>query len=334
MAFVQHLFPHSSGVELLSVALANVTTDEETVCSEGSNITFWLGWLLFGAQIPLCYLPQYVKLYEAGTHIGLSLPNTICFALVAYLQFLTFICREFHATFDCCGADMNWWQCGFAMAPFLQTVTAWFGSTYTIKIYFEVFDRPGLEAKNYDPDAEYAACWRQVWATVFIHLFLLLIPVTLVIVDGAVDAPRVRSYGLFCSIACSTLIASHWFLQMHETWRMQAIGSLSLVTCFFSSTGSGISAVVFFQHGGWVPAFPFIVGTFAIAMAMTFALWVDARAKKGLSPEWGETGPPPPLDALSFVQSRSFTEHPDRPSKGEKGVEMRESSASRTLDVI
>lgn len=339
MASVQHLFPHSVGVDLVSAAWANATqlvaqhTPHEEgaeLCAEGSNFSFWLGWLLFSAQIPLCYWPQYLKLWQAGTHIGLSLPNTICFALVAFLQFLTFVCQQFHEIFDCCLPGTNGWQCGFAMAPFLQTVTAWFGSTYTILVFFQVFDRPGLLFKNYNPDEEHAACMRQVWATVVIHVILIGIPIVLYILDGEVDSPRIKQYGIFSNFACSSLIASHWFLQMHETWRMQGIGSLSLFTCAFSSVGSGISAVLFLQHGGLAVAFPFVVGTFAIAMAMTFALWVDHRAKKGLSPEWGVAGPPAPLDALSFV-ARSFAEAPPASSRNSSdGVEMRASAASKS----
>lgn len=325
MAFVQHLFPHSVGVELLSTASTNVTQlvnqhaphEDGVHCSEGTNFSFWLGWFLFAAQLPLCYIPQYVKLWQAGTHIGLSLPNTICFSFTAFLQFLTFVCQQFHDIFDCCMPGTNGWQCGFAMAPFLQTVTAWFGSAYTIHIFFQVFDRPGLEAKNYDPDDEHAACMRQVYATVFLHGVLIGIPLVLWLLDGAVDSPRIKHYGAFATIACSVLIASHWFLQMHETWRMQGIGSLSMTTLVFASVGSGISALNFLSHGGIMVAFPFVVGFVAILMAMFFALWVDYRAKKGLSPEW--SSPPPPLDAVSIAQS--FTGSQPAQPHGE-GVEM------------
>lgn len=289
MALPQDSLPLSGSAEIVPLPFTNVSQllaqgSGGTVCADGSDFAFWLGWLLFAAQVPLCYLPQYVKLYKAGTHIGLSLPNTIAFAFVAFLTFMTFICHDFHATFDCCSAGTTWRQCGFAMAPFLQTVTAWLASTYTIKIFFDVFDRPGLEAKNFDPDAEHAACVRQVCISAVAHGVLLVIPCTLVILNGAVDSPWVVSYGYFCNAACSTLISTHWFLQMHETWRMQSVGSLSLLTCVFSSGGSAISAGVFFEHGGLAVAMPFVVGTFAIAAALTFALWVERRAWKGEAP--------------------------------------------------
>lgn len=147
-----------------------------------------------------------------------------------------------------------------------------------------MFDRPGLLAKNFDPVAEYSFCLRQVWATVLVHAVIGIIPIALGIIGGAVDAPRVKSYGLFCNGACSALIASHWFLQMYETWRMQGIGSLSIFMCLFSVAGSMVSAVTFYQHGGWGVAFPFIVGTISISMATFYALWVENNAKRATLP--------------------------------------------------
>lgn len=313
MAFNLDFRVPSHGVELLYTESAPAAADELVCGNETNSIVFWFGWALFAAQIPFCYMPQYIKLVKAGTHIGMSLPNTICFALVAYLQLLTYVCSTFHETFSCCNLNLyNGWQCGYAMAPFLQTVTAWIGSTLIIYLYFYVFDRPGLVAKNFDPKEEYSACWRQVWATVFVHVVLTTIPIVLGITGGAVDAPGVLNYGKFASLAGSLLIACHWFLQMHETWRMQGIGSLSIFMCVFSVGGSLVSAVVFSTHeNGAVVSLPFWVGTFSISMATIYALWVERNANRGNGPEWKGEGPAP-LDPVSFIGrttsgTRSFT---------------------------
>merc|ERR1712137_1020722 len=127
---------------------------------------------MFAVQIPLVYTPQYWKLLQAGSHIGLSLSNCIAFCVVSWLFLINYVCAQFEATFECCSADQTMRTCLYGLAPFLQTLTAWFGCVVTLLFYYFVFDRKGLIDAGFDYAKEVRSARIQCLIGLAIHVVL------------------------------------------------------------------------------------------------------------------------------------------------------------------
>lgn len=252
----------------------------DLVCETGNDLNFALGWFMFVMQIPLVYVPQYWKLVAAKSHIGLSLSNCIAFCVVSYLFLINYVCAQYEATFGCCSAGHGTRACLYGLAPFLQTVTAWIGCVATLGFYYAVFDRPGLEAAGFDPDAEVRSAKLQCSIGVALHLVLALVAVVIAAISGSITSDAVKQYGYAANIACAVLLATHWFLQMYETRKTQCVGSLSILSCVLSSLGCFATAGSFYQHGGLGVSMAYFVGGVVIAVAVAYAISVERRNQR------------------------------------------------------
>ena len=59
----------------------------------------------------------------------------------------------------------------------------------------------------------------------------------LALTGGGIESNPVYVYGVALEIVASVLLATHWTLQLWETWILQSVGSLSLFSLFAGSTG-------------------------------------------------------------------------------------------------
>eukprot|EP01062_Namystynia_karyoxenos_P026751 TRINITY_DN20690_c0_g1_i1.p1 TRINITY_DN20690_c0_g1~~TRINITY_DN20690_c0_g1_i1.p1 ORF type:complete len:288 (+),score=78.10 TRINITY_DN20690_c0_g1_i1:123-986(+) len=240
-------------------------------CDPLSDFNLGLGWALV-AGVSLMFGPQYYLLWRRQSHLGISLGNLLCATFVSLLQLGSLLCSEWDDSFGCCNSDHTTRQCVAAMAPVAQMSLVELGYLVCIAQFVYCWDIQGLEAVGRDPDAEWAVVVRQLLCWAAASCLFLAVAAGLAGFGGGLENHSVETFGLVLTVIASALLATHWSLQMIETWRLQSPGSLSLPSLFVSSTGSALTMYSVFAHGGWAVAASYLAST--VMMGATFILGV------------------------------------------------------------
>merc|ERR1712217_42175 len=89
----------------------------------------------------------------------------------------------------------------------------------------------------------------QTVVTVALTVLLAVALAIIVISTGSFSSKGVQTYGNIVNVALCTLTATHWSLQISETWAMRGLGSLSAFVVVIGSAGSVLTGVTFLSHG-------------------------------------------------------------------------------------
>jgi len=226
-------------------------------CDPLPDSAYILGWLLQVGTV-ICVFPQIRKLLRTRSHIGISLSNMLCAAFASLLALLNYFCMQY-GDLKCCDTQFSTRQCLASLQPFIQAGLVYFDFVIGIPMYFMYFDMSGLVEIGRDAVHELSKARRQ---NVY-HLVASAAAVGLVIIcsifGGGFESQLVRVCGITMGILSSVILASHWSLQIWETWILRTSGNLSLFSLFLVIIGSLFTAYSLSLHGGLIVALSYLV---------------------------------------------------------------------------
>merc|ERR1712228_807692 len=140
-------------------------------------------------------------------------------------------------------------DCVGAMGPVTQAGCNCVGAWLSLVLFACVFDRKGLARLGLD--VTNTLFWARVQATVAVTVTIVLAAIlaVLVIMDGSFSSNKVKAYGNIVNVILCITTATHWLLQIRETWILRGLGSLSAIVVIVGSTGSVLTGVTYLAHG-------------------------------------------------------------------------------------
>jgi len=244
-------------------------------CSPLSEFQFTLGWVLLASTVLLAYAPQWIKQCRLRSHIGMSLSNYLCATLVSLLQLLNYMCCKYADTFCCCQGAHTPRQCLAALQPVIQTALALLCYVVVVALYFIHFDRRGLAALGRSVEEELGRARRRLVLAAGSALLLLAAPAAIALASDGVRSRATHAYGVAAEVAASLMLATHWSLQMWETWEVRSIGSLSLFGLMIGCIGNLLNAYSLGVHGGVVVGTSNFVAALMIGATCTLGCYVE-----------------------------------------------------------
>lgn len=226
-------------------------------CDPLSDSAYVLGWLLAVGTLTVVF-PQIRKLLQTRSHIGISLSNMLCAAFASLLALLNYFCMQY-ADLKCCGAPFSTRQCLASVQPFIQAGLVYFDFAIGIPLYFMYFDTSGLVEIGRDADQELSKAKRHNAYHVAASAIAVGLVILCSIVGGGFESQQVRSCGITMGILSSVILASHWSLQIWETWVLRTSGNLSLLSLSMVIVGSLLTAYSLSLHGGFIVALSYLV---------------------------------------------------------------------------
>lgn len=230
------------------------------MCKTTNESTFVLSWIMAVLQMPVCFMPQLVKMWRQHTHIGVNVLNQFFASIVCWMSFVGYLCTSWQDTFTCCMPDHTAHDCAGAIAPVIQAFFTWFGTCCIIVLWYKNFDRPGLAALGRDAASELATSKKQLLVTTLLTVLILAVPLALAAAAGSIESKGVTTFGSGISFAMCCITASHWSVQIYETWLVRGLGSLSAFFLLVASGGSLVSGYTYLS-APFVSLGNFICGT-------------------------------------------------------------------------
>merc|ERR1712187_170640 len=91
------------------------------------------------------------------------------------------------------------------------------------------------------------------------------------------ESSLVQAYGIAMGVVSSLILATHWSLQIWETWELQTIGNLSLFSLFLVVGGSLLTAYSVGIHGGFFVALSYIVSSVMMGTELALGFYLRHR---------------------------------------------------------
>ncbi len=182
----------------------------------------------------LTYLPQIIVLFIRRTSFGLSLWNQVLFQFQSFCQMATVVLQQL-AVFRCCKV----WKlsvCSEDLTVVNQQATN-FLCIWIIYLEYVIFHK----SKKHDSDSEkrpesFRKAFGLFLLSQFVCVVLAGIALAFVFLLGE-DAEEVKIYADVLSVAASLFTCVAQIPQIHETWMLRSVGSLSVLTLVLQTPG-------------------------------------------------------------------------------------------------
>ncbi|KAF2188267.1 PQ loop repeat protein-like protein [Zopfia rhizophila CBS 207.26] len=242
--------------------------------------------------ILVSYLPQHYKIISRRSSRGLS-PMFVLLGTVSGTASIANILTLPESTRDmgCC-REISRFACAAALLGIAQIGVQWSCFFFIMMLFLIFFPR---NAQNFEDDDENMPTWKEAIVVLALSLtFFIFAFLGSVIFVYAVPS-HLRGWANFLGVLGTCLAAIQYIPQIITTWRLQAVGSLSVPMMCIQTPGSFVfaaSLAVRLGTGGWSAWGLFILTGCLQGCLLGMSLWFlyrDSMAQK-LGPENGASG--------------------------------------------
>jgi hypothetical protein len=231
--------------------------------------------LIFGAAF-VSYLPQFLKIHRAQSHVGLSLINWSCSATVNTLMMIAAVSDGGRDDIACCSdAASSTFECLSSLLVLVQQAVQTVCAQVIIVLYVLNFDGERVEQTG---EGNRAREWRKTRAIAGTMVAVEAASGVAAIVLGHSWPHLLGGYGRAASMTASALVTFHWGFQIRETHRVQSPGALSMFSLCVQTLGCGLTAFEYSKHGGWAVWAPYVFSATMIGACTLQCLWLEKRA--------------------------------------------------------
>lgn len=224
-----------------------------------------LGILLWTGSF-LIYIPQFLKIKQNDSHLGLDFVNLVAGCFVTNLLFLSYLLLEAKSNLACC-PWLFWtsihssYQCIGASPVFFQLVIGLLCSNYTLYLFFLVFDYEASAEEELRRELQIGIIKSR--CNLFLKYYIgasitsSIISFNLVFFYG-IQSCVVEYFASGLAITASVLMCFHWIPQLVTTWRVGHAGSLSITTLILQMAGYVLAAFISYEDAPrdkflWIP---------------------------------------------------------------------------------
>ncbi|KAF2010046.1 PQ loop repeat protein-like protein [Aaosphaeria arxii CBS 175.79] len=248
--------------------------------------------------ILVSYLPQHYKIISRRSSRGLS-PLFVLLGTISGTASIANILTLPESTRDmrCC-KEIGSYPCAAALLGIAQIGVQWTCFFFIMLLFLIFFPRSSLSSEDpsdIDEDTNLPT-WKEAILVLAASLTFFVIALFGSIVFANAAPQYIRGWANFLGLLGTVLAAIQYIPQIITTWRLQAVGSLSVPMMCIQTPGSFVfaaSLAVRLGPGGWSAWGLFILtGCLQgclLAMSLGF-LWRDRKAVRGESAEGSNGG--------------------------------------------
>jgi len=232
-------------------------SSQDTCPTDLGIYDYLLGWILIVGTF-VSYVPQYIKIYQLRSHMGLSFSSFSFANLTSCGSLANYMAIEYSSTFFCCGAGVSFLNCSGAYLAWGQLVSIWICQHLIIVFFVLYYDHEFESDKESSPGANYRNVIVGCWIQGIVELLAAAVLIGIDILFGT-GSQTTYIYGVVLMGFTSIVGALQLIPQIAETYRLRTLGSLSVITLVIQAFGTLLTAYNISTHGTWEVWTPFLV---------------------------------------------------------------------------